>query len=248
MVTVRFAGLPIRQATVETIVREILESPRTAPQTFRLVNAGTIYEARRDPEYWQLLLDGGNNLPDGAPLAHFVRTRSRRGQAEHIRGPSLFEACMSAGREYGTRHYLLGSSEQTLKILGANLSLRYPGVHIVGVESPPYKALDQVELAAQDQRIMGTRPDIVWVALGTPKQDAEARRISDALNLTTVAVGAAFDFSAGRIAEAPPMIRQLRLEWLFRLVTEPRRLWRRYFFGNSVFIGLWAREVLRPRS
>lgn len=247
MANVGFAGVPIRQITRDNIVTEILESSSSSPQTFRLVNAGTFYEATRNRTYWTLLLDGGTNLPDGAPLAHFVKRTSGRGVADQIRGPWLFETCMNMGRSYGTRHYLLGSTDRTIRLLMAQLIERYPGVSFVGHESPPFRTLSQEELAAQDERIRVARPDIVWVALGTPKQDAEARRITDAIGTTTVAVGAAFDFSAGTVAEAPVLIRRLGLEWLFRLANEPRRLWRRYLIGNFVFVGLWAKEIIGAR-
>jgi len=94
---------------------------------------------------------------------------------------------------------------------------------------------------------MTSGAQVVWVGLGTPKQDFEAQRICDSLQVTAAAVGAAFDFVAGTKPEAPDWMRRLSLEWAFRLMSEPRRLWRRYLFGNSRFIMLVAREALARR-
>ncbi|MDP9889822.1 exopolysaccharide biosynthesis WecB/TagA/CpsF family protein [Pseudarthrobacter enclensis] len=102
--------------------------------------------------------------------------------------------------------------------------------------SPPFSAMSPREYESQDRRIEDTNPDIVWVGLGTPKQDFEAQRLATAGNFFAVAVGAAFDFSAGTKKEAPRWITALGFEWLFRLAAEPKRLWRRYLIGNFVFL------------
>ncbi|WP_427008461.1 WecB/TagA/CpsF family glycosyltransferase [Pseudarthrobacter sp. H2] len=176
------------------------------------------------------------NLPDGKPISIVSKVLRHVPRLHQIRGPKLFLDVFDVGRNYGVRHYLLGSSPVVLRKLQKSLSLEYPGCEIVGVESPPYRALTQNERAVQDKRISDARPDIIWVGLGTPKQDTEAGRLTQSTGITAIAVGAAFDFAAGEVREAPRWMTTLCLEWLFRLVSEPRRLWRRYLFGNIKFL------------
>ena len=109
-------------------------------------------------------------------------------------------------------------------------------MRIVGVESPPFRVLSADELAQQDDRVLSSGADIVWVGLGTPKQDIESERLAAALPIVAVAVGAAFDFTAGTLQEAPAWMKSVGLEWFYRLIKEPRRLWKRYVFGNLRFL------------
>ena len=124
---------------------------------------------------------------------------------------------------------------------------RFPGITIVGTHAPPFGPFDDGVIEALAARITSVAPQIVWVGLGTPKQDFVAARLVAATNVTCVAVGAAFDFLAGTKREAPGWVQWCGLEWLFRLMTEPRRLWRRYLLGNARFLRIAARDVIRLR-
>jgi N-acetylglucosaminyldiphosphoundecaprenol N-acetyl-beta-D-mannosaminyltransferase len=176
------------------------------------------------------------NFADGKPLSWFSRLRGQAPRVRQVRGPQLFLDVFERGLENDTRHFLLGSTPETLLKLEAELQSRFPGVAIVGAESPPFRVLSADEILEQDARITESRAQIVWVGLGTPKQDYEAKRLAAALPVIAVAVGAAFDFTAGTIKEAPSWFRTLGIEWLYRLGSEPRRLWKRYLFGNLRFI------------
>lgn len=145
-------------------------------------------------------------------------------------------------------HYLLGGSPETLRRLKGAIARDHPGTRIVGSQSPPYRPLTGEELAAQDAEIARTKPDIIWIGLGTPKQDFEALRLSRSLQVVTVAVGAAFDYRAGVLREAPSLVRYLGAEWLFRFAMEPRRLFTRYTKYNLVFLRSIFRQILRRRS
>lgn len=208
-----------------------------------LVNAYTIALAARDEQYAELLSNCSLNLPDGKPIAVLSRLRGARPRLHQVRGPQLFLDVFDLGRQYGIRHFLLGSSPEVLKRLQTNLEATYPGSDIVGVESPPYRPLTRSELDMQDRRIRETAPDIVWVGLGTPKQDWEAQRLAVSIGTLTIAVGAAFDFAAGTVKEAPRWVRAIGLEWFFRLCSQPRRLWRRYFVGNSIFLAVAMKDI-----
>lgn len=208
-----------------------------------LVNAYTISLAAKDTSYVELLSKGALNLPDGKPLSVLSRLRRRTPRLHHIRGPQLFLDVFDVGRRYGIRHFLLGSSPDVLNRLQETLSMRYPGCDIVGIESPPFRPLSEAELDMQDLRISTTLPNIVWVGLGTPKQDWEARRLAASIGVTTIAVGAAFDFAAGTVREAPRWVRAIGFEWFFRLCSQPKRLWRRYLIGNARFLMVVGRDI-----
>jgi len=159
-------------------------------------------------------------------------------QLWQVRGPSLFGNVIDLGRDLSITHFLLGATDETLEKLTFELKMRYPGIQIVGQLSPPFRDVTPTEIAAQDKIISDSNAQIVWVGLGTPKQDFEVLRLANSLPVVAIAVGAAFDFVAGTKNEAPQWMTKIGLEWLFRLVSEPRRLWRRYLFGNIEF--LWA--------
>jgi len=240
------AGIPVVQASPQDATQElcrIAKIPnRSRGFSFHLVNAYSIALAHKDPRYAHLLANSSANFPDGRPLTWWKLRNGRR--LQQVRGPQLFEDVMHSGQESDVRHYLLGASEETLAQLEANLRARYSGVNIVGRFSPPFRKMTTDEIRLQDESIVDSSADIVWVGLGTPKQDWEVERIARSLPVLAIAVGAAFDFSAGTKRTAPEWVSRLGLEWFFRLMSEPRRLWKRYLIGNAVF--LWS--VLTHRS
>lgn len=199
-----------------------------------LLNAYSLALADKEVGYRSVLTQSAANFPDGRPIA--VLTRFSRTRLRQVRGPQLFNDVMDIGRDVELRHFLLGSTDAVLRALRTELEERYPGVKIVGILSPPFRPLDAEEIVNQDLQIRESGAQIVWVGLGTPKQDWEAQRHARASGILSVAVGAAFDFVAGTIREAPPWASKLGVEWIFRLMSEPRRLWRRYLFGNARFL------------
>lgn len=235
MKKVKFAGVPFcvaspRQATDYIIAKVGREG---AGSDFHFLNAYSIALSEKDALYRECLDESSYNFPDGKPIS--ILSRLGRSRLDQIRGPALFESVMDVGRSDGIRHYLLGSTEETLHKLQKSLERRYPNVEIVGSFSPPFRALLPAEQKAQDDNIRASGAQIVWVGLGTPKQDFEAARLSSQ-GFNAIAVGAAFDFSAGTKNEAPAWIAQAGFEWLYRFASEPRRLWKRYLIGNFVFL------------
>lgn len=244
MATDSFHGVDIELTTIEEAVNAFLTRAKAgeSPEAYRLVNAYTFALASSTPDYFKLLRGPGVNLPDGKPLAA-VMARLGSTQCEQIRGPSFFELCLNRGRRHGIRHYFLGASESTLGLLTRRMKERYPGLEVVGIHSPPFRPLDAVDHRRHDELIRASGADVVWVGMGTPRQDFEARRIADSVGVMTAGVGAAFDFSAGTKRKAPEMWHRLGLEWLFRLVTEPRRLGKRYLVGNAIFLRMVATQA-----
>lgn len=229
-------GIPVRQTSLTAAIDDFLDAAISGKcVAYRFVNSYSLALASKDRRYHRLLSDSGVNLPDGMPMAFALRRLGYRGVAQ-TRGPSFFGGCLDRGRLYGTRHFLLGGTPEVLCQLQAAAHHRFPGVSVVGAESPPFRELTAAEREEVDERIRSARPHVVWVGLGTPKQDFEAQRLSEQLDVCAAGVGAAFDFLAGAKPEAPAVLSRLGLEWLFRLATEPKRLWRRYLFGNAQFL------------
>jgi N-acetylglucosaminyldiphosphoundecaprenol N-acetyl-beta-D-mannosaminyltransferase len=212
-----------------------------------LANAYTLALADKDHSYKSVLSGDAVNFPDGRPLSVVSRARGDKPPLRQVRGPQLFLDVLDRGRSRGMKHFLLGSTDEVLELIRTNVEVRYPGTQIVGAESPPFRAMTANELAEQDSRIADSDADIVWVGLGTPKQDIEVKRLAGSLPVVAVAVGAAFDFTAGTLKPAPKWVRQIGIEWSHRLVLEPRRLWKRYLFGNTRFL-LAAARTWRVRS
>jgi N-acetylglucosaminyldiphosphoundecaprenol N-acetyl-beta-D-mannosaminyltransferase len=216
------------------------QSKRGAGIDVHLANAYTVALAESDASFRESLV-GGVVFPDGKPLAWL--TRFSRRPLGQVRGPGLFGDVLSLGREHGLKHFLLGTTDATLELLQKQIESRFPGVQIAGKFSPPFRELTAAELEEQDNLIKSSGADVVWVGLGTPKQDHEVRRLAKALPIVAIAVGAAFDFYAGTKKEAPKWMTDSGTEWIFRFGSEPRRLWKRYLLGNVIF--LFA--VGRPR-
>lgn len=175
-------------------------------------------------------------VPDGMPLVYISRLAGHRNSGR-VYGPDLMlEVCReSVGRGY--KHFLYGTTPATLQKLAARLSYDFPGLQIVGSYSPPFRPPTPEEAAATVSLINSCEPDIVWVGLSTPKQECWMSDNRGALNAPVlIGVGAAFDFHAGNVRQAPRWMQPLCLEWLFRLVSEPRRLWKRYLSNNPRFL------------
>ena len=227
--TADLCGLPFRLGTVDHLVAAVAASPM--PVHVHFLNAYSIAQADSDGRlHGALAADGSVNIADGWPVRNAI---SKRGfDVDRVRGADYMRHFFESGPR--VRHYLLGSTDEILSALRAALTSRYPDAQIAGSHSPPFGEWTGLELQAIDDRLDAARPDVVWVGLGTPKQDFEAARLAER-GYTAVAVGAAFEFVSGSRREAHPVIQRLRLEWLSRVVSEPRRLWRRYVFGYPRF-------------
>lgn len=223
--------------TVEWAVeRLVVAAAAGRPLAVHLCNAFTLSLAIKDPQYRAMLNRADLNLPDGTPVSWVGRLMGKRGATGPVPGPALMVAAFQ--REHGRvmRHFLLGSSSEVLDALESRLTETSGGCSIVGRLAPPFtpSVTDLVE--ASVEQIAASGANVVWVGLGTPKQDWFVDEVTARLDVVAVPVGAAFDFIAGNKAEAPQWLRGSGLEWLFRLGAEPGRLWRRYLVGNPRFV------------
>src|SRR4051794_20537090 len=187
-------------------------------------------------------------VPDGQPLAWALRALGHH--ASRVYGPDLMAKYCERSAQTGTRMYLYGGRNQgALVELTLSLRRRYPGLRIVGGYSPPYRALTDAEERWVADDVNRSKADIVWVGTGQPKQEKWMAEMRDRLDAPILAgVGAAFDFHAGLVPQAPSWIQHSGLEWAYRLVHEPRRLWRRYARYNPLFVGAFARQYLLERQ
>lgn len=202
--------------------------------------------ARDDLEYRTLLNRGDLNLVDGAAVALALRMFGCR--APRTTGSAAFRLLSLWGVDAGVKHYLFGGTPEVVERLRRRLEQDHPGIEIVGAESPPFRELTKNDFEAAVGRMQAAGADLVWVGLGAPKQDWVAERLRElGAAPVTLCVGAAFDFLSGAKRRAPRWMRRAGLEWLHRLLTEPRRLWRRYLIGNSLFVAGVLSDYLRSR-
>lgn len=213
-------------------------------------NAYNVALARKDSHYAHVLRSGDLVFSDGVPIT-WIGKRAYAHLADswdRVYGPdvmtAVFEASAEPTREHPPRHFLLGSTPPVLEALQARLRSLYPNAEIAGSFSPPFHSPTAEELADRDRLITDSGATMVWVGLGTPKQDYEVARLAGSLPVVALAVGAAFDFLAGTTAQAPRWMQRNGLEWAYRLSREPKRLGHRYLWGNSVFL-LEASRTLR---
>lgn len=183
--------------------------------------------------------------PDGMPVVWAMRSFGVRGQGR-VYGPDLMlELCRRAALE-GQRLFLYGAGQKTLDALRQNLPERFPGLEIAGAISPPFRALTPEEDEQYSRQILQSGADVVFVGLSTPKQEHWMMSHRDRLpGLVMFGVGAAFDFHAGHLEQAPAWMQRRGLEWFYRLTREPRRLWKRYLLITTVFPPLWAMQKLK---
>jgi N-acetylglucosaminyldiphosphoundecaprenol N-acetyl-beta-D-mannosaminyltransferase len=196
--------------------------------------------AKDDPRIANILNAADIATPDGMPVVWALRSFGSRGQ-QRVYGPTLMlELCRSAV-ENGHRLFLYGGRDETLPLLEARLIERFPGLIVAGRYSPPFRPLTESEDEHVRTMIQASDADIVFVGIGTPKQEDWMYAHRDCFpGVTLIGVGAAFDFHAGRNRQAPGWIQRRGLEWLFRLGSEPGRLWKRYILVTPRFLPLWA--------
>ena len=205
--------IPLAALPFDDAVDEVVRRARAGqPTAVHFANAYTIALADSDPEYAALFAaPTAVNLTDGMPVAWVGRRAYRRSSAEwpRVYGPDVMQAVLARG---DLRHFLLGGDEATLEALQDKITRRFPRALIVGAESPPFRPLNAQERHEQDRRIRESGAKIVWVGLGTPKQDWEVARLVEELPVVAMAVGAAFDFIAGTKPQAPMWMQRSGIE------------------------------------
>ena len=200
--------------------------------------------AQQDPVTHEALLNSTLTVPDGMPLV-WAANLLGESLGDRVYGPELMERYNERCRDRGHRVWLYGGRDQgSLAQLALNMHRANPGMKIVGGYSPPFRPLTEAEEDELARRINADRPDVIWVGIGQPKQEKWILRMRDRLEAPVMcSVGAAFDFLAGRISQAPPWMQKRGLEWTYRIAQEPRRLLPRYLDHNPRFLAGFVRQL-----
>ena len=248
------AGSPLPRVDVLGVHISAVDMPLAVAEISRWIDAGEqhyvcvtgvhgVMECQGDDELRRIHNASGLTTPDGMPMVWAARRAGAR-HVQRVYGPDLMLAVAAVAAERGWGSFLYGGAPGVAEQLAVRLRERVPGFRVVGTHSPPYRALDPEEDAAEVEMIDAAAPQLVWVGLSTPKQERwMAARVGRLRAPVLLGVGAAFDIHAGLVPQAPLWMQRSGLEWTWRLAQEPGRLWRRYLKANPAFV---AAIVRRP--
>lgn len=230
-------GVKIAATNLQQACQTIEEWIETRKKTYICISpVATIVDCQKNVNYREIINGAGMSTPDGMPLVWIGRMKGNR-QIGRTYGPDLMLKFCDISQQKGYKHFFLGGTEESNRLLVSNLLEKFPRLNIVGSFAPPFRETGVMEEWPVLERMNGANPDVLWVGLGSPKQDYWMHDHRDKLNVPVmVGVGAAFDFLAGTKKQAPLWMRKAGLEWLFRLCSEPKRLWKRYLIGNTKFV------------
>jgi N-acetylglucosaminyldiphosphoundecaprenol N-acetyl-beta-D-mannosaminyltransferase len=240
--------VPIHTTSYAQATEQILAWARAGEsRCVYAANVHSLIEAQDNVDFLELLRRADLCTPDGMPLVWMLRLKGNRSQ-QRVYGPTLTLFVLAAASETGIPVGFFGGTPEVLEALVTRMRERFPGLNIVYAFSPPFRPLTRQEDTEIVKRIRSTGSQILFVGLGCPKQERWVDAHRERVNAVMVAVGAAFDFHAGTKPQAPAVLQRIGLEWLFRLLYEPRRLLKRYLVSNPRFILLALRELLRRES
>ncbi len=208
-----------------------------------LCNVHSVVTATKNLEFGQVIAQADMATPDGAPVAWMIGRLRHRAQPR-INGPDLMWRYCREAQLRSDPIFLYGGTEATLVFLTEKLLEAYPNLNIAGAVSPPFRPLTPEEDSAIVDKINASGAGVVFVSLGCPKQELWMAEHRNRVQAVMIGVGAAFDYHAGTIKRAPKVMQDLGLEWLHRLVSEPRRLWRRYLVTNTIFVVLALKQLI----
>ena len=208
-----------------------------------LANVHVVVTASTEPDFGAVVAAADMATPDGAPVAWMLRKLGHAGQGR-VSGPDLTWALLGRCEAENLPVYFFGSSRETLGLLAQRIVAAFPQLNVVGFEAPPFRPITAEEDAESVERINTSGAGLVFVGLGCPKQEHWMLAHRGRINAVMLGVGAAFDFHAGTVSRAPVWMRDNGLEWLHRLASEPRRLWKRYLVTNTLFVLGAAKQLL----
>ena len=230
-----------RPRALELVLRALREKRRGY---ITVTGVHGVMEAQDDEVFRQILNGSLLCTPDGMPTVWLGRLQGQSAM-RRVYGPDFMLDVCGVSVQEGIRHFFYGGANGVAAELERRLKAKFPGLQVAGTFEPPFRALNAEEAARLQSLISATRPDMLWVGLSTPKQERFMAEYMLKLEVTLMAgVGAAFDFHAGRVSQAPAWMQRSGLEWFYRLCREPRRLWRRYARNNPRFIFLAAAQML----
>ena len=190
--------------------------------------------AHEDPDYCKVQAESYMSIPDGKPLS--VVGKKKFPEMDRVTGPDLMRTIFHISAAHHYKHYFYGNTEQYLIRLIEQIKIDYPSLNIVGYEASIFREMNQQEENELVERINRTSPDFIWIAIGAPRQEKLCYRLKGKTKGLMIGVGGAFNILAGIVPEAPIWMQNLSLEWLFRLIQEPKRLFKRYAITNTKFL------------
>jgi N-acetylglucosaminyldiphosphoundecaprenol N-acetyl-beta-D-mannosaminyltransferase len=235
--TAKVLGIPVEPLNMESTIARIQEECEEKRKGYVcFIGVHGIMEAQRDPELSQVYARATLMVPDGTPTVWVGRWQGFHGM-QRVPGPDLMLEIFQR-KEFADRtHFLYGGKEGVADELHSSLTRRFPWVRIIGTYTPPFRDLTRDEEESLAVRIQALKPDMIWVGISTPKQERFMMRILPLLDSCLMfGVGAAFDFHTGRIKDAPQWVKRAGLQWLHRLIQDPRRLFWRYLRNNTAFL------------
>jgi exopolysaccharide biosynthesis WecB/TagA/CpsF family protein len=242
------AGVLVSRTTYVDAVQTLIEAAR---QRVPLVAAATSVHGLTlgaiDPEFGRMLNSFDLVTPDGQPVRWALNLLHGARLKERVYGPTLMQRTCEAAARAGVSVYFYGSRPEVLESMATRLGASIQDLQIAGSSSPPFRALTPEEDTEEVNRIIASNAQLLFVGLGCPRQERWAFEHRERLDLPLVCVGAAFDFHAGTLRQAPAWMQARGLEWLFRLLLEPRRLWRRYAKHIPIFVMLVSRQYVAQR-
>ncbi|MCH5342456.1 MAG: WecB/TagA/CpsF family glycosyltransferase [Acetatifactor sp.] len=234
--TCNILGVDIAAINMEWLLEFTLQNIENLSGDYMCVsNVHTTVSAYEDAAYKAVQNGGIMAIPDGGPLSSVGQRRGNKGM-RRTTGPSYMEEILKISVEKGYRHFFYGSTEETLKKLYQALAREYPKIQIAGMYSPPFRTMTEDEDAAIVGRINEATPDFIWVGLGAPKQEKWMAVHQGRVKGFMVGVGAGFDYLAGNLKRAPEWMQKSNMEWFYRLLQDPKRLFGRYLHTNTKFI------------
>lgn len=230
-------GIGVSVINLDTAVGRVAQAIEQGVRGYVCVSGvHGVSEAQRDPDLRRILNRAWLNTPDGMPLVWMGRLEGFK-EMGRVYGPDLLLRICELSRARGLTHFLYGGGPGVAEELKRRLEQRFPGIKIAGVFCPPFRPLNLEEEQTLIRQVAALKPDFFWVGLSTPKQEKFMSQYWQKLEARLFfGVGAAFDFHAGRVRQAPRWMQRCGLEWLFRLFCEPRRLWKRYLKNNPLFV------------
>lgn len=249
-------GIPVTVLTPKLAVEIILGWAKDDQGRFICIrDVHGIMLARHDAQLAQIHRDADMITPDGMPIAMIGKMRGL--PVERTCGPDLMPLVLEASANAGARvgasggatdgvsHYFYGGRDGVAQELAQKMQARFPGLVVAGAETPPFRAINDAELDELARQINASGADVVWVGLSTPKQEQLMHRLAPLVSATLIGVGAAFDLHSGHMERAPEWTHRLCLEGVYRLIKEPKRLWRRYLVLAPQFVLLAGLQQLR---
>ena len=243
-------GAPVHIVDIESVLR-LMEQwihDRGRPHWIAVTGSHGVLEAHKHADFRAVLQTADLSVPDGRWAARFA-AKKMSCATHQVRGADLMSAFCELSRQKGFTNYFYGDTEETLALASDQLRKKHPGVKIIGAYSPPFRPLTAEEDAQAVAMINQANPDVLWVALGLPKQERWIAAHLDRLKVPViVAVGAALKFHSGKVVPAPRWASRVGLEWFWRLLHEPRTVWRRAMIYGPQFMALSLFDVIRHKK